>query len=205
MNNILRDEVNQHTTGEVERVLTALEDGLAREETAQEILVQLEKAQNTPTLFLGGGTTPASTTTEVLNITGSGNLKWLGYNCSTTYRSTNKLVVTVDGEVIVNLSLYSGTSGSAPSLMVLICGSELLMGGSSSVYLLGSTGIKTFDTSGSVVREFSSSEISCEKGASRSLYVISSEGLKFKSSLKVTAITGASYSGTAVIGYALDE
>ena len=205
MNNILRDEVNQHTTGEVERVLTALADGLAQEETAQEILVQLEKAQNTPTLFLGGGTTPASTTTEVLNITGSGNLKWLGYTCATQFKSTNKFVVTVDGEVVVNLSLYNGTSGSAPSLIVLICGSELLMGGPSSVYLLGSTGIETFSTSDSVLREFSSSEISCKRDASRSLYVISSEGLKFKSSLKVTAITGGSYSGTAAIGYTLDE
>lgn len=197
--------VNKNTDAEAQKIMDAMGDGLAREETAQEILVQLEKAQNTPTLFLGGGTTPASTTTEVLNITGSGNLKWLGYICSTKYNSTNKLVVTVDGEVIVNLSFYGSTSGSAPSLMVLICGSELLMSGSSSVYLLGSTGIKTFSTSGSVVREFSSSEISCEKGASSSLYVISSEGLKFKSSLKVTAITGESYSGTAAIGYALDE
>lgn len=200
--------INQNTDDEAKKILDALGDGVAREDTAQEIL---EKVSDTTGMIVGSANTSAANTTlnTVLSITGRGRL---GYaylmNTINTGQQLGELCIIVDGETIFDVTAKNSagsttnTSGAYVRLS-LVTPPVILWGGTSSQIVVPGITITSDGTAiafrDSLTTTYSASSTSVMK----LLYAL--DGIHFNDSLIIQCRTTTSSGYICHYGYYLDE
>ena len=176
---------------------------VAQQEEVQEILGKVNNGLGGKDIITHGGSCKSSTSGTFLEVNGSGNLLWTGFDHSLIKNGgTCKFTVEIDGEIVLDTTLKNSAGSNCPQVIALFHPSHgvpyslsYLVGGDYSVSVPWTSTNKTLNIGSHNFTVDSSYNYYC---------LIEQQCLRFNESLKISYSNSAN-SSIIVAGYTLDE